>query len=157
MIYKLEIRSENFQSDVICMGWQLSQILKAFISLSGISWAIYDIYGSTNSNLFKLFPKDKFDNIFFKNTADLISSVNKIHQFESGVFCLVDKNKKIKFLDDVPETESDEGIQVKNALLEIRAFDYTYFEVYSEDLEFLERIKIKLPNGDDLTYKKIKS
>ncbi|MBL1226734.1 hypothetical protein [Enterococcus sp. BWR-S5] len=146
MIYKLEIKSEHFHSDTTCMGWQLVDILKNFIDLKNLKWVVFDIYGSTHEDLLELFKKDKNETVFFENTEHLISSVNEVVQFETGVFCLIDSTKKIEFIDGIPETEAKERIQVQKEILEIRTFDYSFFEVYSADRKYLDKIKMNLPN-----------
>lgn len=153
MIYKLEISSENFNTDTICMGWQLTDILKSFVNLKNIIWMAFDVYGSTHKDLLELFKKDKQNTVLFEDTKQLIFSVSEVVQFETGVFCLVDKSKKIEFSNGIPETEAKEGIQIQNAILEIRTFDYSFFEVYSTDKKYLDKIKTTLPNQKDLEYK----
>jgi hypoxanthine phosphoribosyltransferase len=155
MIYKLEISSENFNTDTICMGWQLANILKDFVNLKNITWLVFDVYGSTHGDLLELFKKDKQKTVHFEDTKQLISSVSEVVQFETGVFCLVDKSEKIEFTKGVPETEAKEGIQIQKAILEIRTFDYSFFEVYSTDKKYLDKIKKKLPNQKDLDCKTI--
>lgn len=155
MIYKLEIKSENFESDTICMGWQLVDILKNFTDLKNMKWMVFDVYGSTHSNLLELFNKDENENILFEDTKHLISSVTEIVQFEDGVFCLVDDLEKIEFTNGIPETEASEGIQIKKSLLEIRTFDCSFFEIYSPEKKYLDKIKMNLPNQENLNYKEI--
>ena len=140
-MYKLEIKSSDFEIDTICMGWQLVKILKNFISLKSIKWLVYDVYGTTHDDLSQIFKPSECGKITFDSTESLISSVEKVVQFEQGVFCLVSNSEEIQFEDGIPETESSEGLQIKNSLLEIRAFDYTSFEVYSSNEEYLKKIK----------------
>ena len=141
MVYKLEIRSIDFGMDTICMGWRLSKILRNFIDLKNIKWLVFDIYGTTQDDLSKLFEIDETGKIIFEDTETLISKVDKIIQFEQGVFSLISSFENIDFEELNLETEASEGLQIKNSLLEIRAFDYSYFEIYSNNKTYLKKIE----------------
>ncbi|MFP7287636.1 hypothetical protein SFC15_15520 [Shouchella clausii] len=66
----------------------------------------------------------------------MIEKVKRVIQFESGVFIAVEKGKKINWnFDHLPETEESEGLQHPLAEIEIRAFDYSFFEIYGNDIE----------------------
>jgi hypothetical protein len=153
-VYKLEIRADDFESNTICMGWQLVEILKNFKDLKYRKWVVFDVYGTTHDDLLKLFKVDKTRKIDFDSTERLISSVEKVIQFEQGVFCLVSDSKKLEFKDGFPETEAPEGMQIKDSLVEIRTFDYTLFEIYSNNKKYLGKIKNYFSN-QDLNFKEI--
>lgn len=155
MVYKLELKSSNFESDTICMGWQLVGILKNFIDLEDTKWLAFDVYGTTHNDLLQLFKADETGGTTFDHTTSLISSVEKMIQFEQGVFCLISNSEIIQFEDGIPETESPEGLQIQNSFLEVRAFDYTLFEIYSSDKEYLEKIKNSVSNQDGLSFKTV--
>ena len=154
-MYKLEIEANNFEYDTVCLGWQLAKILMNFTDFKDTKWLVFDVYGTTHDDILQLFITDEAGRVTFDSTESLIVAVEKVIQFESGVFCLVSNSNKIEVEDDSPETESPEGMQIENALLEVRAFDYTFFEVYSHDKEYLEKIKKNLLIQDNLNLKVI--
>ena len=155
MVYKLELKASNFKSDTVCMGWQLVEILRNFDNITDAKWLVFDIYGTTHGDLSQLFEKNETGETVFESTKKLMLSVEQIIQFEQGVFCLVPNSEEIQFDDGPPETESSEGIQIKSSLLEIRAFDYTFFEVYSRNEEYLKKIKNNCSIQENLIFKTI--
>lgn len=154
-MYKIEVKPLNFEDDMICLGWQLADILSNFEDLVDIKWAGFDIFGSTHTGLSELFKPDYDGNIVFDSTKKLIFSVKEVVQFERGVFCLLESSEKIEFEDGVPETEMPEGMQLKKSLLEIRTFDYSYFEIYSPKREYLDKIRMNLLNSKGVGYKEV--
>ena len=144
LVYKLEIEANSFECDTVCLGWQLVKILKNFTNLKDTKWLVFDVYGTTHDDMLQLFITDETGSVTFDSTESLIASVEKVIQFESGVFCLIPNSHKIEIEGGSPETEASEGMQIENALLEVRAFDYTFFEIYSHDKEYLEKIKSNL-------------
>jgi len=155
MVYKLEVKANDFKSDTVCMGWQLIEILRNFECMTDVEWLIFDVYGTTHRDLSQLFEINETGEIIFESTKDLISSVEQVIQFEQGVFCLVPNSEEIQFIDGPPETESPEGMQIKGSLLEIRTFDYSFFEIYSRDKDCLEKIKNNCSLQKNLIFKGI--
>lgn len=99
-----------------------------------MKWKVYDVYGKTNKDLNELFKRNENEEIIFNTTENLNTSVNEVIQFEEGAFCLVSKSGEIEFENGLLETEAPEGLQIKSTFVEIRTFDYSYFEIYSNDL-----------------------
>ena len=56
----------------------------------------------------------------------------KVIQFERGVFIAFPTNKEVLWKKNLlPQTEALAGLQHPESEIEIRAFDYSYFEVYT--------------------------
>ncbi|MFJ5965955.1 hypothetical protein [Bacillus sp. NPDC093026] len=136
--FLLKIRGfEYFNDELSCLGEQLAKILFCIKGFKqDYQWFVFDVFGSTHSSLFELFPTQDLSAM---STDELIDSVNQIVQFESGVFIGFQKGLQIEWdLNSTPETEEDEGIQHPLAEIEIRAFDFSYFEVYGNDKNLKE-------------------
>lgn len=136
--FLLKIRGiEYFNEELSCLGDQLAKIL---FCLKGFKqdyqWFVFDVFGSTHSSLLELFPTQDLSAI---STDKLIDSVKQIVQFESGVFIGFQKGLQIEWdANSMPETEEDVGIQHSLADIEIRAFDFSYFEIYGNDKKLKE-------------------
>ncbi|TPE68201.1 hypothetical protein [Halalkalibacterium halodurans] len=88
-----------------------------------------------------MFPLDAENKTMVTSTNRLIDKVKEVIQFESGVFIAIRKDKKINWETDfLPVTEEDEGLQHPFADIEIRAFDYSYFEISGMDFEVEKKI-----------------
>ena len=88
-----------------------------------------------------MFPENSQELCVALSTDKLMDKVKKVIQFESGVFIAVQKKKKIEWdFERLPETEVSEGIQHSLADIEIRTFDYSFFEIYSNNIEVKKTI-----------------
>ena len=135
--FKMKIK---YNADFQTLGTQLEELLlKIALKVESIAWYVFDTNNDDSFNE----PID-----YYENTILLADKVKKIEQFHYGVFIAVGLDEKINWDNDyLPDTEEDEGIQHKKAILEIRAMDTSYFEVYFRDLA-LASIFDKL--GDNL-------
>ena len=79
-VHRIEIYAKKFEYDLACMGWQLVSILTAFVNEKNIKWLVFDLYGSTESDLNFLFKKNDKGFTVFDSTHELISSVEKVIQ-----------------------------------------------------------------------------
>lgn len=135
--FMLKVRGSEFNEELSCLGWQFAEIL---ISLKDYTknhdWYIFDVLGTSKSALHELFPRDSQELCIVLSTGELIDKVKRVIQFESGVFIAVQKGNKIYWdFEHLPETEENEGLQHPLADIEIRAFDYSFFEIYSNNIE----------------------
>lgn len=136
--FMLKLRGiEFFNEELSCLGWQLAEIL---ISLKDYTktheWYIFDVLGTSESSLHDLFPKNPQELCIVLSTEELIDKVKRVIQFESGVFIAVQKGKTINWeFDNLPETEESEGLQHPLAEIEIRTFDYSFFEIYGNNIK----------------------
>mgnify|MGYP000673951968 CR=1 FL=1 len=125
--YCLQIRGRPFS----CLGSQVSTIL-SLLSIKG-NWYLMDISTNTSGE----------EGVFleFENTELLINYTNTVNQFLSGVFLLIERKIQIQepmYTEDIPFRNDLE------ALLEIRTFDTSYIELYSDDHNLIEKLQIGL-------------
>ncbi len=153
--YRLLLKSENFPSDsVICLGTQLVAIIDflkdilpihmwygADIEATGLSVKKYDF------NTHKITQCG--DNSMF------IQYCFGIDQFIWGVFLGLGNcfnNQDFSTCKLGTEDEPFREIELDGILIEIRTFDTSFFEIYSEDEEIIKKISQKF-NSRDVTYK----
>lgn len=139
----LKIRgSEFFNEELSCLGSQFAEILTSIKSYTkSHDWYVFDALGTSMLPFYELFPEDSLETNVILSTDELIERVKKVIQFESGVFIAIEKERKVEWdFDYLPETEEDEGIQNPLADIEIRTFDYSYFEIYTMNMEVNEKI-----------------
>lgn len=124
-----------------CLGEQLAQILTCVLDeTKNYSWYVFDIdyYTAVTNKLFSS-PICRID-----KTIDLIDKVKQVHQFLSGVFIAINREKAINWdVEFLPSTEEEEGLQHDDAELEIRAFDTTYFEIYCMNTVIENKLRSK--------------
>lgn len=129
------------EKNVSCLGKQLKIILEVVMDyLKDNEWYISDV--SDNENIASIIFECNINEIRkIDDTNTLLSKINLIDQFYSGVFIAVrkEKNEQVYF-HEVPETETEEGLQYQDAEVEIRAFDTSYFEIYTKDEALKKKI-----------------
>jgi hypothetical protein len=141
--FQLNLDKRSFGDNVICLGEQLSSILETIKDeTKECTWYIFDIAGSSKESILDIFQTDINTGICkINNTEELIESVRRIIQFERGVFIAIRKDVTLaRNLNCIPETEEDERLQIPESEVEIRTFDYSYFDIYGTN----EKIRIKL-------------
>lgn len=141
--FMLKVRgSDYFNEELSCLGCQFAEIL---LSLKGHTenheWYIFDVLGTSKSSIDELFQKNPQGVCTVLSTDELIDTVKRVIQFESGVFIAVEKGEKINWdFDHIPETEESEGLQHPLGVIEIRTFDYSFFEIYGINIEVKKTI-----------------
>ena len=141
--YRVLLTSKCFPKDkVVCLGTQLISIIKSIKDfLPPHVW-----YGADVEAAGKGAKKHNLNNIqpnIIGNDLQFIDYCAEIEQFIWGVFLCVDDNfssQNIHGLELETEDESFRSIACDGILVEIRTFDTTYFEIYSEDIEFMKKI-----------------
>lgn len=140
-LYRLQIHFEK----VNCLGEQLAAVLEQIKLLSGRGvWYACDV-DTTCDNL----KIQCFMNYFPRRVGtidDMIHLANSIDQFLSGVFLLLTSDFG-KQLNSEYSTEDEQFRDVKDAILEIRAFDTTWLLLFSKNRNFIYEIN-KHFNGD---------
>lgn len=141
--YRVLIKSECFPKDnVICLGTQLIDIIK-FINnfLPSHIWYSADIEAlesKINLNKFKGFRLKRIGSDF-----QFTEFCSKIMQFIWGVFLCLDSNllsQNIQEIELGTEDEPFRPINCNGIILEIRAFDTSFFEIYSVDLALMKEL-----------------
>jgi hypothetical protein len=141
--YRILLTTKCFPQDkVVCLGAQLISIIKSIKNfLPQHIW-----YGADVDGVGKGARKHNVNNIQLNRIGDdlhFIEYCSEIEQFIWGVFLCIDSKFSSQNIQDVElETEDDpfRSIACDGILIEIRAFDTTYFEIYSEDMELMEKL-----------------
>ncbi len=153
--YQVSLKTECFPRDTfICLGTQLISIINALKDfLPKHVWYGADVAATgkgamkTNINGFQPNP--------IGTDLDFIQYCTGINQFIWGVFLCIDSSylsQNIKNVELETEDEPFRPIDWNGILLEIRTFDTSYFEIYSETEEITQIIS-KQFNFTELTYK----
>lgn len=124
-----------------CLGSQLLQIVNFIESyIPPQTWFGADINCISNDkNLIK------YNSFFLTEIGDvslLKQFLMNVDQFSSGVFLalrkeIFAKNNLMALRTEDPEYRS---LNINGVILEIRAFDTSYFEIYSDDSELIKQI-----------------
>lgn len=142
MDHSLEITGACFDEEVSCMGRQLERILQSVgrVQSAELTWYLFDVYGGTDMSLLDLFPADSVGLIKISNTGELAKRVKQVVQFESGVF-IASENDELKVdYKNEPHSEAELGFQLRQSVIEIRAFDFQGFEVFLRDEEMYKHL-----------------
>ena len=144
--FQILLKKEHFRPDeVICLGSQLTKIIEALkVTLVPHTWYVADVdaYGKTvkkyniASNFLKKIGTD----------VSLIKICSEIDQFLSGVFLAIKDEFSSRDLDKIEISTEDEQareINIKGVLLEIRAFDTSFFEICSDDELLIKNLSDK--------------
>ncbi len=124
---------------ISCLGIQFLDILKTLSDqLKDLYWygADVEINGAIP---FKL----KLHGYAAKKIGtlnDLIELCCHIDQFNSGVFFAANDDMP-QFCEIEISTEDEEFRAINGSILEIRAFDTSYFEIYTEDINIVNALK----------------
>lgn len=127
---------------VVCLGSQLKSIVESLSELIAMHvWFCADV------DAFSPIPTklgiDSFRLKKIGNDSSLIDLCENIDQFIWGVFLCIDSNFSSQNIQNVEletEDESFRPIPCDGVLIEIRAFDTSYFALYSEDLALMKKI-----------------
>ncbi|MBA3814966.1 MAG: hypothetical protein H0X29_00280 [Parachlamydiaceae bacterium] len=149
--------SKCFPSDkVICLGTQLILIIKTLKEfLAPHIW-----YGADIEAVGIGAMKNDLNNIQLNPTgtdSEFIQYCSGIDQFIWGVFLCIDANlssQNIQIVELETEDEPFRSISWNGVLLEIRAFDTSHFEIYSEDIKTIEMISKKF-SSSEITLKNL--
>lgn len=141
--YRVLLTSKCFPRDkVVCLGTQLISIVNSIkIFLPRHIW-----YGADVDAVGKGAKKHNINNIQLNLIgADLqfVEYCSEIEQFIWGVFLCINSNfssQNIQGVELETEDEPFRSITCDGVLIEIRAFDTSYFEIYSEDVALMEKL-----------------
>lgn len=153
--YLILLDKKVFSSDQgICLGSQLKSIIE---NLNGLikphAWFCADV--DACSPIPKKLGIDSFHLNKIGDNLSLIKLCNNIDQFLSGVFIAIrEKNQTLKHSDVSLETEDEQfrSLDIDGVLIEIRTFDTSYFELYSEDIALMRKLSrtygVKIETAD---------
>ncbi|MCB1067104.1 MAG: hypothetical protein KDK56_02855 [Simkania sp.] len=149
--YLIRLDKKAFvQDQVVCLGAQLKSIIKNLSELiEPHVWFGADV--DAISPMPKKLGVDSFQLRKIGDNHFLLNLCENIDQFLSGVFIAVkekDKNFKYSELRVGTEDEQFRSLNLDGVLIEIRAFDTSYFEIYSDNLILMKKLskiyKIKI-------------
>ncbi len=141
--YRVLVTSKCFPHDkVICLGSQLISIVN-FIKdmLPKHFWYGADI-NAVGKDAMRFNVNDVRLNIIGTD-SQFTEYCSQIDQFICGVFLCIDSNYFSQNIQEIQlETEDERfrSISCDGILLEIRTFDTTYFQLYSEDLTIMKKL-----------------
>ncbi len=141
--YRILITSKCFPRDkVVCLGSQLIYIINSVKEfLPQHLW-----YGADIEVVGKGASKYNFNNIQLNLIGDdlqIVECCYEVEQFIWGVFLCIDNNFSSQNIHEIEletEDESFRAIKCNGVLMEIRAFDTTYFGVYSENEDLIKKM-----------------
>ncbi len=151
--HRILLMSKCFPQDkVVCLGFQLKSIVKTLSELiEPHVWYGADV--DAISPIPKKLGVDSFQLRKIGDSHSLINLCENIDQFLSGVFIAVkEKNQNFKCSELRVGTEDDQfrPLNLDGILIEIRAFDTSYFEVYSDNSVLIGKLskiyKVKIDN-----------
>lgn len=138
-LYTLRINGKLIDGEsVSCTGKQLRELLVQVEPWIGsCEWYILDI--KTNNSI-ELLTYDAKNQRTLAGEA-LRDACARVDQFMSGIFLAVPRNLSQPKLTLDAVTEDEPSSDIGDALLEIRAFDTSYFEIYTPLPELAERLQ----------------
>lgn len=141
----LVLEVENFYPDIaVCLGSQMISIINFLeIELPSHIWYAGDVNAIGLST-----KKYNLNSKFIKKigpTTSLINRCLEVDQFLSGVFFAIQSNPLQGDINIQVDTEDEQFrlLNVDGILIEIRAFDTSFFEIFSEDVTTIKRLSDK--------------
>jgi hypothetical protein len=127
------------ENEISCTGKQFLTILEILSkNLNGCVWYGADIEVIPFNSNWGLY-RDRLPKLIGK-LDQLINYSQNVEQFYSGVFLCVCADKDIYEWGGEFDTEDESYRGIGAAAVEIRAFDTTYFEIYSSDLSLITEV-----------------
>ena len=137
----IQLTGEQINGEFVsCTGIQLIRILGAIRDfLNDSDWYISDI--STNNSVSGLFSIEN-SNLPLKvgNIDKLIQLTTQVDQFLSGIFLCVPSSIQNPTWSRNFDTEDEPTEDLEDALIEIRAFDTTCFEIYTSNSTWIQSL-----------------
>lgn len=141
--FKIIIKNKSFFPDrLVCLGSQFIVIVNHFREiLKPHTW-----YGANVKVLGELSKECELNSFNLKkigNDKRLIKLCDCVEQFLEGVFFAIDDKYSDQTISNIEvDTEDEEyrSLDINGVLIEIRTFDTSFFELYSENEKFLEKL-----------------
>jgi hypothetical protein len=131
-----------FGSETSCLGHQLIELLRVIERLyPDLKWYVADVQTIGPSLTTRREPVPSF----VGDTKTLIHAARKVEQFESGVFVGVPNSlERPVFRAGGLWTEDEEDADLGDALVEVRAFDTSYWSVATANPDVVRDILERL-------------
>ena len=129
-----------FNQEFSCLGQQFANIIEILMKdIPAVVWYASDVDSIGDNSFISHYTSPYPQKI--GSTEELLEFVKKVDQFLSGVFLAfpVDKGD---VLSESFYTEDEPYRSIGEAILEIRPFDTSYFEVYSYRKELIKKLDI---------------
>lgn len=127
-----------FSEETSCVGRQLAELLRAIEELHpNLKWYAADV------QTIGPFPPLRRDPVptLMGDTEAMIQAVRRVEQFESGVFAGVPRSvDRPEFRSGGLWTEDEDAADLGDAIVEVRAFDTSYWFVATTDTELADGI-----------------
>ena len=142
--YLVRLDKNSFADGFICLGKQLVIILNFLENeLTPHIWYGANIDANFNTNFL-----EKYSSFFLKKIGNLSTLKNlakEVDQFLFGVFIAIQKDYEFSDNSLQVDTEDDRfrPLGIEGVIIEIRAFDTSYFEIYSDDYQLIRKIADK--------------
>ena len=138
-IYVARLTGTHIKNELICCtGEQLREVLRQISSwVEGCVWHISDV--KTNNSVESLASSELEKQRL--STESLNELCSKVDQFLSGIFLAVPAKIDKPQLNTGFLTEDEPTSDLGDAILEIRAFDTSYFELYTADYELSKELQ----------------
>ena len=143
---RFKILKKNFSDRFTCLGSQLITIIHFLQEILGPHvWYVGNIEANNETSYGNRF--DSFSIEKLGSDSSLIQLCSETDQFLSGVFIAVNveyAEQEIKDIELGTEDEEFRPLNMRGVLIEIRAFDTFYFEIYSENEKIIRELGKKL-------------
>ena len=127
---------------VSCTGKQLGQLLQSLAPWVGsCNWYLLDI--QTNNRVPSLAAQ--VNHPLCLTHVDLDALCDQVDQFLSGIFLAVPAHIRDPRLFTDAVTEDEPSADLGDAIVEIRAFDTSYFEIYTADPDVGRHLQKQYP------------
>lgn len=138
--YRILITSKCFPEDgVVGLGIQLISIVNAIKRyLLPHLWYGADIEAIGKGS--RKYGRNNLQLIEVGTDLQFIEYCSEIEQFIWGVFLCIDENFSSQNIELETEDKPFRSIHAEGILMEIRAFDTTYFGIYTEKIELIKKI-----------------
>lgn len=141
-----EIDGQEFN----CLGPQLALLIEATQPfLEDCTWFVGDV--NTTAGYPHFAPHGEKTCVEVGTTQELIRAVEIYGQFTDGVFIAVPNNRKNAVAGLVVHTEGGEHMHTTDAVVEVRTFDTSYFEVYTASDELYSSLRNRFGGQPYLT------
>ena len=144
--YFLKVSGQELNASILsCTGEQLVLIVDCVRKyLSDYDWYSADVSTMSSNKEWEIY-KSEVPKLIGGSTK-LIKFAEVTDQFTSGVFLAANKKYRFMGFSNTYETEDEQYIDIEFCELEIRAFDTSYFEIYSKERKFIDVLADRFVN-----------
>jgi hypothetical protein len=140
----IHIGPEAFGSEVCCLGEQLVELVRTIAELHrDLKWYVADVQ---TIGLALTSRRDPVPSLI-GDTEAVVQAAREVEQFENGVFLGVpDSLDRPAFRHGGIWTDDEDDADLGDALVEVRAFDTSYWLIATADTELATRVVQRFRN-----------